>query len=104
MQTQENYHESQEEKRAREAQGKNFFKTSLTKVGTTPITTHIGEILPTNTSPDIRGAEKLFSFLVENKREFKHRMKIDPPNQFNRSALYKSLECLPKMAIGRFVW
>ena len=100
----EGTHEANLELQAEQAQGVQAFKTELVDVTTTPIISHLGEKLPEKTSPDIRGAAPLFEFLKANKRPFKFRMNLTPRTEFTRSNVVRALECLPKMAVGRYVW
>ena len=92
------------EKEAEKAQGKTAFKTALVDVTTTPIISHIGEKLPDKTSPDIKGSVRFFEFLKNNKRPIEFRMHLTPKSAFTKSNVVRALECLPQMAVGRYVW
>ena len=89
---------------ASKSQGQAEFETALVDVGITPIVSHLGQILPSKTATDMKGAEDLFNFLKNNKRPFKYQMNIKSRSEFTKSNVVRALNCLPKMAVGRYVW
>lgn len=92
------------EEEATKAQGKRYFETALISVGVTPLLNHMGHALPEKRSETMRGADKLFAFLKQNKKPFKHIMTITPGTIFSKSSVVRALSYLPKMAVGRYVW